>query len=227
MRHDRLAILREQALEPEVRVLDIFRFETESLLERAAEELHALVLHDEYRVGGMLDERAVLDLGLLEGSRTRADLLLQRGVEPLQLFLERGRLLGLLGDTIHHSVECSRELGQLARSADRDAVGRVSVGQRFGTVGEFSQRRRDASCQKTADRHSRETQQDAGDDHPQRQAPQFCVLGIVAEPHADVAPGLLGALDEHRDDRLERRLGLPRRSGQVHLSSLRPVQFLG
>jgi len=169
----------------------------------------------------VLDERAVLNLGLLQRPRALPDLFLEGRIETLQFVLERIRLGGLLFQPLHHAIEPTGQLGDLLRPGDRDALRVIPVDESLGRIGEVAERRGDPAREVPADGHPDETEQHAEDHHPHGQATHLGVDGVVGQADTDVTPGLVGTLDQDRHDRLEGRRPLGLVSRQVDVARLR------
>ena len=108
--------LLEQAFQPEAQIQRRRGRHAESLDERVVDEVHLAALDDEDRVRRVLDERTVLGLRFLEGTRALRDLLLERRVQRGELCLVRAGLCVLELHTLDHGVEGPRHFGQFTRS---------------------------------------------------------------------------------------------------------------
>jgi hypothetical protein len=151
----------------------------------------------------VLDERAVLGFRLLEGPGALPHLFFQGRVEVGQLGLVRLRLVGLVANPIHHTIERLSQLRQFSRTRDRDSVGGVPPRQRLGALHESTERRRDPSSHPACAQDTAQCEQDAEQREAEGQAAQLRRHEVAAKSDRDGAPGLYDSLHLDRYRRFE------------------------
>jgi hypothetical protein len=193
----------EDSREPKIGMHHIFGGNAERLGERAVDEPDGVLLHDQDRVGGRLDERLVLHRRFLERLHALANLTLERRIQALEGVLERAGLARLLLEAIGHRVERPCQVGKLLRPGYGYAVLQLSGGQRLRPGREAAKRGGDSACEPAHAQHGDEREEQPQQHELDAQPPELGGDDVVLQPDAHASPRRVDAVHQNRHGDLD------------------------